>query len=187
MAERQSTLGGDVAISQTQVENLASDIDFNAGFKAFPVKSVLEEEQDIIDLTPRRPGIYVIKCETFDGTESKFEDHWVDLTDNEKHYKRIHDEFGRPAGTVLTADVPSWAWAAYHSDAVGYVGSSHSIQTRLLDHWWGEVLFTRLFPPSEIHSYHVLEGFSEDERLEVEEKVARRFEQQYSDQFVYQA
>lgn len=86
-------------------------------------------------------------------------------------------------------NVPSWAWAAYYSDEVYYVGMTSNIYERIQDHVW-EIdektsIFNCIFPPVYINSIEWVN--TEAQALQREEERAAEVEKQYRDAFVYQA
>lgn len=84
---------------------------------------------------------------------------------------------------------PDWAWAAFHSDAVYYVGGTDDLRWRLSDHVQSVTNFAQItapFPPWKV--YDAISLPDRETALEVEPKCAENLRQELGDDsFVYQA
>jgi len=84
--------------------------------------------------------------------------------------------------------LPSWVWAAHHSDEVYYVGSTHNFEARLADHCFDRdrgAQFTGLFPVQSIDRVYGADSISE--ARQGERDWAEKLRDKWPWAFIYQA
>lgn len=117
-------------------------------------------------LTPPEPNaVYILNCIT-DATV-------------EPHEARAKSKLGH---------VPSWVYAAYHSDKLCYVGATSDIVNRIKAHsddGTDAAVFTSIFPPSELSNVYWFEKYSKAARRE--KQLARSIKADNPSWFVWQA
>jgi len=128
---------------------------------------------------PDEYAVYVLECEGYDPegyqTEEKFKDDW--------RFWATTDEFdGYPY------EPEKWAWAAYYSDRLFYVGQTESLFYRLLDHQAEPEktsIFNVVFQPMRIEK---IEWMSTREQAKKREKeLAQHYSDRSKDWFSYSA
>lgn len=126
---------------------------------------------------PRDYCVYVLGCEPIDdsayGTDEYLKEQWRLFTEDDSHYNEN--------------EVAKWAWAAYYSPELYYVGYTSNPYERMLDHQADpekSSVFLGIFPPLNIEK---IDWYRTQEQAEQAEIATA---EEYGDSrevFVYQA
>lgn len=126
--------------------------------------------------------VYVLKC---------------DNPNKDRLMKRHETFFTKKIEEPNYDDIPDWAWAAFYSDSIYYVGSTNDIVTRLNEHYegttlrkknedisWTDTKFTKYFPIDLLVSLEKCLNLTMARRKEKEK--ADGLKESFGDVFVFQ-
>ena len=139
-----------------------------------PWFDTFEEIEDTAGEALRSTGsgsgyVYVLECERRENDSGTF------ANEASRHFNCEDDE------------IPSWAWAAFYSDEVFYVGSTTDFYNRLIEHctYLGRsTMFTKLFPVRQVFD---IEAKSKPaDAMNGEMSKPSELKKEYPESFVYQ-
>lgn len=125
-------------------------------------------------LTQPKPfAVYVLNCceyfDGHDGAERHFKEKWEDVVYYYHAQPHIDKEY--------PVDPPDWAWAAFYSDDLYYIGQTNDLRERLLQHTWEmhrSSIFVSVFNPKILVEVEFAD--SREDVLILEEKLAEKYQ-----------
>jgi len=129
---------------------------------------------------PEDYAVYIIKCDSYDcGYVGKqnFLDSWEDWVIR-GDFEKCYDPH----------DPEKWAWAAFYSDELYYVGQTNSLHFRIHDHAWDPdrtSVFNCVFTPTWLQRVEWVK--SRDAALKLESELAEQYSDKSENKFAYSA
>jgi len=129
---------------------------------------------------PEQYAVYILECEGYDsdgyGTEEKFLEDW-------SYWASAQDFSGYDPHKP-----EKWAWAAYYSDRVFYVGQTNCLHRRLLDHQSAPEatsIFNVVFMPMRVERVEWVK--TREQAKELEKELAEQYSNRKEGLFSYYA